>query len=589
MRRFRALALAGVIAATGASVRAEPAPSVLKVLGTVSSSARPVADALVIALNLQDLKATQTWTTAEGNFSLPGLRSGIYKVIAVKSGFAPAITTIVPNRTDHRIALRLDSETDPKRKSVNQELWEIRGSLPPDVLRDLDLALQPVEIASYDLPRFRGEMVSLAGVTDQQASHAFAQTALGVHGRIGESWQVGIRGDLQRFEDPDDGVQFGAPVAESSAMSMELRSSPTQAYRVASTRSSWMYADEAHGSRQADVRAHNFEWERGAARVQVRYFEQENLFANAQFDSTLIEIAGDVPLLQTRRNDFGVRVRVTQESVETNETIFRTADVQAHGSVAVVPAVILHYGLASRIAADGQEFAPRTGAEWKLTRNTSIIGSMLYKVIDRDPMGVMLPAIVFWSEDDRVLPRYSYSAGLVSGRDANNRFSVIGTITAVDDPLRVVFADARSQFWDGLHIDTGDIRRDVRMAYRREIGRHIVVDVVTTAGTAVQSAPSAVEREKVYLTGDLQSTYTPTRTTLAVSYREIHQPGEGVEDEYRSERMNVRMAQSLYLPIDIKLLLGLELARAENSPYMVDTLNAEGRSKKYIGGLAFNF
>ena len=49
------------------------------------------------------------------------------------------------------------------------------------------------------------------------------------------------------------------------------------------------------------------------------------------------------------------------------------------------------------------------------------------------------------------------------------------------------------------------------------------------------------------------------------------------------------MAQSLYLPIDIKLLLGLELARAENSPYMIDALTHEGRSKKYIGGLAVNF
>jgi hypothetical protein len=39
----------------------------------------------------------------------------------------------------------------------------------------------------------------------------------------------------------------------------------------------------------------------------------------------------------------------------------------------------------------------------------------------------------------------------------------------------------------------------------------------------------------------------------------------------------------------IKLLLGLELARAENSSYLMDSLTPEGRSKKYIGGLALNF
>ena len=49
------------------------------------------------------------------------------------------------------------------------------------------------------------------------------------------------------------------------------------------------------------------------------------------------------------------------------------------------------------------------------------------------------------------------------------------------------------------------------------------------------------------------------------------------------------MAQSLYLPLDIKLLLGMEFARAENSPYLIDALTPEGKSKKYIGGLAVNF
>jgi hypothetical protein len=33
----------------------------------------------------------------------------------------------------------------------------------------------------------------------------------------------------------------------------------------------------------------------------------------------------------------------------------------------------------------------------------------------------------------------------------------------------------------------------------------------------------------------------------------------------------------------------MELARAEHSPYLLDAMTPEGRSKKYIGGLALNF
>ena len=73
--------------------------------------------------------------------------------------------------------------------------------------------------------------------------------------------------------------------------------------------------------------------------------------------------------------------------------------------------------------------------------------------------------------------------------------------------------------------------------------------------------------EKVYVAGDVASTFHPTGTTLAVSYRQLHQPQQTlVPAEYRSERMNVHLAQALHLPLDLKLLLGFEVARAANSP-----------------------
>jgi hypothetical protein len=599
MRRYREIALLAASAALTAFIAVAPAhadvslPAALQILGTVTNAAHPVANALVIALNTTDLAATQVWTAGDGSFTLPTLRIGVYKIIAVKAGFAPLITTLIPTKPSHRLALRLETEKQAaKRKTANQEIWELRGSLPADVLRDLDFALDPggapAEVATYEIPRFRGEMSSLTGVTNQPANPAYAQTSLGVQGRIGETWQVGLRGNMQRFENPNDGVRFGSPVAESSAMSMELRSSPTQTYRVGSTKSSWTYRDQEGEQQAADVSAHNFEWQSGPTRVEVRYFEQDNLFRETPVQSNRIEIGGTMPILQTRRSDLGIALRVTQESIETNADVLRTADLSANGTLLLVPTLVLHYGMASRIGLEGQELAPRTGAEWKLTENTSIIGSVLYKVLDRES-GSILPNLVFWSESTRVLPRYEYTVGFVSGKEGKNTFSAIATVSAVDDPLRVVFADESSQFWDGLYVETGDVRRDVRVAYRRDFGNRFAIDVAGTAGTASSVHHAENEREKIYVTGDLQSTFIPTRTSLAVSYREIQQPGDNGDEDYQTERINLRMAQSLYLPIDIKLLLGLELAHAENSPYLMDSLTPEGHSKKYIGGLALNF
>ncbi len=592
MRRFRAIAIASAIVMMAGTARPEsPVPPLLAVLGNVTNSARPVANALVIALNLADFEAVQTFTGIDGTFTLPKLRAGVYKIIAVKQGFLPATAMLVPTHPENRVTIKLQNERNARgARDVNQEIWEIRGSLPPDILHELDQVLaQPVQVA-YDVPRIRGQMVSMTGVAPQSASTpSVAQTALGVQGRIGDNWQVGIRGNLHRIDDPTDDQAFGSPAAQSSGMSMELRSSPTDAYRVASTKSFWRYRDDIPVTdHQADYTAQNFEWQHGANRVAVRYFAQQNLFESNPYGSDLIEIAGDTTLFQTRRSDVGVSLRVAQESLHNSaNATMRTADVNANASFELVPAFVVHYGMASRLGLDGTQWAPRTGVEWKIG-NTSLIANGMYKVWDQSRGPLVLPSIVVWTDDSRLMPRYSYSFGVLSGDADGDRVSAIATVSAVDTPVRMIFSDGFEPFWDGMYVDSGDIRRDLRLAYRKDIGHKLAIDVSTSAGTATPTRSQAFARDKVYITGDLQSTWTPTGTSLEVSYRELQQP-QSVGTTYKSERVNLRMSQSLRLPIDLKLLLGLEIAHAQNSPFLFDVNDPYGSTKKYMGGLAVNF
>jgi hypothetical protein len=592
MRRIRAIAFAAVVlSATGTARPADvDVADVLQVLGNVTSAARPVANALVIALNLASLDAIQTFSTGDGSFTLPPLRSGIYKVIAVKYGYAPAMAVVVPTKSNQRLALKLGNEKSSRGKDAKTAIWEIRGSLPPDILRELDAVMSPQALAHIDVPRFKGEMASMTGMAEQ--SPAFAQTVVGVQSRIGENWQLGFRGNLHRIDDPTDDSRFGAPAAESSVMSMELRSSPTDSYRVASTKSWWRYRDSVDvPDHTADVRSHNFEWQHGDAHVQVRYLAQQNLFTASPAGSDLIEIGGNTTLVQTERNDLGVALRVSQESSHVSGSeAFRTANLTANGAVAIVPSFSVQYGMSSRLGVDGTAWAPRTGVEWKLTKATSFVATGMFKVYDAVRDDGLYPAIVVWSEDSRSLPRYSYSFGFVNGGDAANNFSAIATVSAVDSPQRVIFSNGFEPFWDGLYLEAGDVRRDLRLGYRRDVGSKFAFDIAGSAGVATPELASSTR--KVYVTGDLQSTFTPTGTTIAISFREIHQPqttNASTTPNYRSDRVNVRMAQSLHLPLDLKLLLGLELAHAENSPFLLDTLEPAGGTKKYVGGIALNF
>ncbi len=593
MRRFFAIVFACAILGSTSTAWSDslPLPSALNILGIVTAAARPVEHALVVALNLNTLESSQTFSGTDGAFSLPLLPAAVYRIIAVKQGFAPTMTMIVPTKKDYRLALRLDGEKGAK-KDKNQEIWELRGSLPPDILRELDMAMaQPVVMAAneYQVPRVKGEMVSMTGVADQSSNPGFAQTALGVQSRIGDTWQLGFRGNIHRVDDPTDSSPFGNAIAESSAMQMELRSSATDAYRVASTKSWWRYRNSlAAAQQEADIRSNNLEWEHGDARVQVRYLEQQNLFAGNP-GSDLIEIAGNTTVMQTRRSDIGVTLRVAQESLHnTANATFRTADLTANANLEIVPSFILRYGMSSRMGLYGAEWAPRTGAEWKLSRETSFVVSGLYKVYDQERQN-MMPSIVMWSDESNVLPRYAYSFGFVSGDDKNSRLSAIATVSAADSPLRVVFTDGFEQFWEGMSIDNGDIRRNLRIAYRKELGRDFLINISSCAGTATPTRTLLPTANKIYVTGDVQSTYYPSGTTLALSYRQLHEPQSNATAEYRTQRVNLRLAQALHLPLDLKVLLGLEIARAANSPFLLDTLDSDGTTRKYIGGLGVNF
>ncbi len=592
MRRFSAFAIATIVALSAVAAHAQTQlPAMLKVLGSVTIPAGPAENALVIALNLEDFAAVQTYTGTDGSFSLPKLRNGIYRVIALKQGFIPATATVVPTRSHHKVTLRMADEKSARARSRAQEIWEIRGSLPPDVLREVDRVLAGEADLPYEVPRFRGEMVSMTGVAN--AAPSYAQTALGLQSRLTDNWQLGISGNMQRVANPiDSSANLTSPVAESSVMSMEIRSGANESYRVASTKSWWRYRDTLDaGERQADVQAHNFEWEHGESRLQIRYLAQANLYRPSAFDSDVIEIGGDTSIMQTGRSALGVSVRVVQESFRgatntgTPAEVVRKADLGANGTVLVGRGLLLQYGLASRIGLDSSAWAPRTGAEWKFNKSSAIFVTGMYKVLD-ESVATTTPIMTTWSDEARILPKYSYSLGVASTRNEANQVSAVVSVSKVDAPLRVVFADAFDQFWDGLYVDSGDTRRDVRLNGRKTFGKALAVDVTTSAGEAEPTL--AASGRKSYVSGDLQSTFLPTRTSLALSYRGMRQPHPVTSADYSSKRVNVRLAQSLYLPVDLKVLLGLELSNAANSPFLADDPGQDD-AKRYIGGLALKF
>src|SRR5258708_14239951 len=96
--------------------------------------------------------------------------------------------------------------------------------------------------------------------------------------------------------------------------------------------------------------------------------------------------------MQTAHSDIGVFVRVAQESVRnTANDIVRTADLTANATLQVVPALVVHYGLSSRLGPAGTALAPRGGAQGRPRTALALVLARPYNSLQTNPPAALTP------------------------------------------------------------------------------------------------------------------------------------------------------------------------------------------------------
>lgn len=548
----------------------------MTVLGSVLGSSDPVEQAVVVALNLTSYDILQTTTDRKGTFSLPALPRGIYRIVAVKRGFAPAIATVVPNRATQSVLLKLKPEAMLSEEE-KREIWAIRRAIPSDILRELEIDEE--QSAEAD-DRFSGRMMSMAGLEESESGLKYARTAVGLTSHFND-WTVNIDGQLRTVDESS----FGVSVAEATGVSMTLHSASDQAYRIQTSRGRWLEPGDG-GSTEVAFEAHRIAWSGSGGHVEVRYMNQDNLFHDVS-GTERIELVGEKKVWDSDRSTVDVELKVGQfNEVADGTTALRTAEVSADASHRFGDNVTIGYGIGSRYSDLGSEWVPRTSAEVKLGSNHSLVVSGLYKVYRDDQEVLRLPAMIFINEPDSIYPRYRYSLGLASGDSEGSRVSAVASVAEIDSLVRILFDDRFDQFWDGLYLDEGDVHHDLTLRWNATIARRLAIHFSSSAGWA-DPRDDGNER-KTYLTGTFQSLYRPSGTSFDIAYRYIEQPLlEGRMSE--TERLALRMGQDLRLPLDVQVLFGVDVAR-DDSPFVVRS-GAEGDTlqTRLVGGLSVAF
>jgi hypothetical protein len=379
-------------------------------------------------------------------------------------------------------------------------------------------------------------------------------------------------------------------LAESTGVVLDVQSSSDSNFRFASSQSSWRLSPDPDPLKAAELRTHMIEWKGAETNVEVRYTEHQNVFSTSG-TSEVMEVAGDTKVFRTANSDFGVTLRVAQEAVPGIGLIadHRIADVMTSGRFTAMPGLSFNYGLVTRVGGDRLEWIPQSSAAIRLGANTSFAVSGLYKFADVNDTSWHMPILTSISEADstRQPYRYRYAVALTSGDPKSIRVEASAAVAEVDALLRVVMDDRFEQLWDGFDLSRGDIRKDVTITVRKALGNQLLVGVSAMAGTAENSMVRTLDRR--YVAGDFQSFYSPSRTSLAVEYRYVGESLPDVTEEVAgTERLNLRVGQSLWLPLDLRLLMGVDLSKGNGiSSEFIGTSGSI--QKRLVGGVSLAF
>ena len=182
-----AILVSGAVPALGADQEVTPGLG-----GLVRSDLGPLDSARVYAYQVTDLQITRATTDQNGRFLFSTLPAGVYKVIAHKVGFVPAI--VLFTRATQTAADFLEFELIAEQTASDQDtedFWSIRRRVPGDVLREIEVAeaMQDAEQSAIGDPAsglaFETEM--MAGLDDNASAGLSQLTSgrFGLQGRVG--------------------------------------------------------------------------------------------------------------------------------------------------------------------------------------------------------------------------------------------------------------------------------------------------------------------------------------------------------------------------------------------------------------------
>ena len=556
-------------------------PTAGRLVGRVHAGKAPLPAARVYVYDVADRSKQRTTTDRFGRYAFQPLPAGVYRVIAHRPGFVPAVAELV--RTTGESAQSLDFELSARERrpagektgADEEDFWSVRQRIPSDVLRQIQIAEAIADDQDWALEsavqreRFEAELRTLSGIEDAggDAGARVLGSQVDLRSRFGET-QLALRSDLREFERQvfnEDHQQLGD--SQAFALDVNHRGSNVQ---ITSQRHRFHGGDAAAWDDWgptpfAGLESYGLRVEQAAgagdAHFEARYTADQNfhhgfgdLYAGQSGLHSLALAAIDSPMSSTTLEFRGGYERQisANASLEAGLTYrerqaygnghFSTwgegphqrFDVFSQGNWEIQPTVVLEYGMFSTLSDGNVSFTPRAGFVVELGSNWLAAVSASERV-DSEHLLFRDFLQVQYHDDDACTATFEHCYRIELSRrlgatDDSSRVDFGVTQRQFADTVRLYFSRDIFERLESLLLLDGDQVAELHFGLQQRLGEKILTRISSSAASggggllrAVDGSGNHLENQVRYVIASVNTQFERSETGVLLAFRRVDQ------------------------------------------------------------------
>ena len=602
-----------------------------RVSGRVTGQEKPVSLAQVYAYDVATYALEKVLTDQKGQFLFDTLPAGLYKIVAHKQGFVPAVQMLLRRSPEARqfVELELVAEETGEMRTA-ETYWETRSRIPADVLQQIRQVGLRSELSEAGLlmaqaDSFAARMAAQGGVAQGEGygSAQLTETSVGVEGSLGQT-HVSLDG---RYLELSQSGEETALAQDAEVRSMELSfERPAQGRVDVATSSSDAIEVRGEDAVDVDVRFHRVGWSGniagGTSEVSAQVFEESNYYNSGieggpelPESSRTLSVEGAYSRELTPKTSLTAGMSFRQRegfSLLDPEGRLKDEAVDVYGVAGsqIQPRILVEYGLYSTVRGEGSlSLMPFSSMVVKLGSDWEARTSVAQRVESSEPAipGFERFNAAFYSDQATChqVGEACYEVTFERSENESDKLSVGAIHREFAETLRLYFSEDFFNRLESLFVVPGDQLPELQFRMVRQISPKILAKLESNiakggGGIFYATEDRAYENQVRYLVTSLDTRFQRTSTGVFLAFHHLEQALNPISSasevqevnlsELEIQRLQLMLTQDLSalanLAPSLAVRFNMELSRGA-TPYQLT--DDDELHKKLTGGISVSF